>query len=750
MSDGRRRESGSFYRKRAAEKDKKNEEVISKTPRIQSFFKSELQASSNCNIVVQENLQGIITQEERAVQRPVAGGDDLQVEPSTSTATETTNKIECQDEEIQERSSAPAKVKLNKDPFFWPINDSTRDYIVKYGYEQNEGINFEKSRRTYESQTRYFSGTLFERHLKNGETKHRDWLIYSQSTGNVYCGPCLAFNGSSKFASKEGFSDWRNPKNLGLHEESDSHKNIVAAINQRRSCITQIDKQLTQSLDIETRYWYEVMRRCVSAIKKLVSRGLPTRGHTEKFGCIHNGNYMMSLELLAEWDPFLAKHISDHGNRGSGHTNYLSSTICDELILLMAAEVIEMVVRDIKDSLYYSVIVDSTPDIAHIDQLTFIIRCILSDAEACVESCQFFNLLQELNNVFVHSTDRWGDLSIQCQAHRKDQQQQAIELCETDQIKISRRKNAVKTLSATRWSARCDSVVAVETYWDALHATLNAIEADKDTKSLVRCQVIGVRVELERLETAFLVKVWGFLLPRIDSVSKRLQAQDIEITTVVELYDSLIGLVSSIRNDESFQTFLSEALIISINEDYDVDLKRKKKKTKKSDESNSEETLFTGEENLRVNVYFMILDSLLTELKRRCVAYRLYADKFEWMLHIENMSLDEIRNKAMLLVQSYPDDLEDGLVKECIHFKAHISSSQRAGATREDHRKNLIELLKWIRKNEYHSIYPNIEIVLRICVSTANSPRCSSQIQDKKILPKCDIGMKKVLTGFYS
>ncbi|KAJ8670472.1 hypothetical protein QAD02_001731 [Eretmocerus hayati] len=621
MSDGRRRESGSFYRKRAAEKDKKNEEVISKTPRIQSFFKSELQASSNCNIVVQENLQGIITQEERAVQRPVAGGDDLQVEPSTSTATETTNKIECQDEEIQERSSAPAKVKLNKDPFFWPINDSTRDYIVKYGYEQNEGINFEKSRRTYESQTRYFSGTLFERHLKNGETKHRDWLIYSQSTGNVYCGPCLAFNGSSKFASKEGFSDWRNPKNLGLHEESDSHKNIVAAINQRRSCITQIDKQLTQSLDIETRYWYEVMRRCVSAIKKLVSRGLPTRGHTEKFGCIHNGNYMMSLELLAEWDPFLAKHISDHGNRGSGHTNYLSSTICDELILLMAAEVIEMVVRDIKDSLYYSVIVDSTPDIAHIDQLTFIIRCILSDgspverfikflpnighkgfeignaiistltelgivvkfnrgqsydnaanmsgkyngaqavvlesckyapyipcsahslnligtsaAEACVESCQFFNLLQELNNVFVHSTDRWGDLSIQCQAHRKDQQQQAIELCETDQIKISRRKNAVKTLSATRWSARCDSVVAVETYWDALHATLNAIEADKDTKSLVRCQVIGVRVKLERLETAFLVKVWGFLLPRIDSVSKRLQAQDIEITTVVELY----------------------------------------------------------------------------------------------------------------------------------------------------------------------------------------------------------------------
>ncbi|KAJ8678725.1 hypothetical protein QAD02_014512 [Eretmocerus hayati] len=651
MSDGRRRESGSFYRKRAAEKDKKNEEVISKTPRIQSFFKSELQASSNCNIVVQENLQGIITQEERAVQRPVAGGDDLQVEPSTSTATETTNKIECQDEEIQERSSAPAKVKLNKDPFFWPINDSTRDYIVKYGYEQNEGINFEKSRRTYESQTRYFSGTLFERHLKNGETKHRDWLIYSQSTGNVYCGPCLAFNGSSKFASKEGFSDWRNPKNLGLHEESDSHKNIVAAINQRRSCITQIDKQLTQSLDIETRYWYEVMRRCVSAIKKLVSRGLPTRGHTEKFGCIHNGNYMMSLELLAEWDPFLAKHISDHGNRGSGHTNYLSSTICDELILLMAAEVIEMV----------------------------------------------------------------------CQAHRKDQQQQAIELCETDQIKISRRKNAVKTLSATRWSARCDSVVAVETYWDALHATLNAIEADKDTKSLVRCQVIGVRVKLERLETAFLVKVWGFLLPRIDSVSKRLQAQDIEITTVVELYDSLIGLVSSIRNDESFQTFLSEALIISINEDYDVDLKRKKKKTKKSDESNSEETLFTGEENLRVNVYFMILDSLLTELKRRCVAYRLYADKFEWMLHIENMSLDEIRNKAMLLVQSYPDDLEDGLVKECIHFKAHISSSQRAGATREDHRKNLIELLKWIRTNEYHSIYPNIEIVLRICVSTAVS-----------------------------
>lgn len=53
------------------------------------------------------------------------------------------------------------------------------------------------------------------------------------------------------------------------------------------------------------------------------------------FYLIISGNYLMSLELIAEFDPFLSKHIADHGNIGRGKINYLSSTICEEFIALM-------------------------------------------------------------------------------------------------------------------------------------------------------------------------------------------------------------------------------------------------------------------------------------------------------------------------------------------------------------------------------------------------------------------------------
>lgn len=77
---------------------------------------------------------------------------------------------------------------------------------------------------------------------------------------------------------------------------------------------------------------------------------------------------MMCLELIAEFDPFLATHVSHHGNPGSGKTSYLSSTICEEFIELMSNEVLNHIMSEIKKSKYYSIIIDSTPDISHVDQ----------------------------------------------------------------------------------------------------------------------------------------------------------------------------------------------------------------------------------------------------------------------------------------------------------------------------------------------------------------------------------------------
>lgn len=57
--------------------------------------------------------------------------------------------------------------------------------------------------------------------------------------------------------------------------------------------------------------------------------------------------------------------------------SYLSSTICDEFILIMGNETIKKNIDELKLFKYYSITIDSTLDVSNIDQLTPIFRYIL-------------------------------------------------------------------------------------------------------------------------------------------------------------------------------------------------------------------------------------------------------------------------------------------------------------------------------------------------------------------------------------
>jgi hypothetical protein len=112
----------------------------------------------------------------------------------------------------------------------------------------------------------------------------------------------------------------------------------------------------------------------ISVIKFACERGLALRGENETLGSASNGNYLGLLELLSDYDDFLKQHIQNHSNLGSGHVNYLSSTICDEIVDLMGKRVLNEIVSRIQTSRYYSISIDSTPDESHVDQLTLVFR----------------------------------------------------------------------------------------------------------------------------------------------------------------------------------------------------------------------------------------------------------------------------------------------------------------------------------------------------------------------------------------
>ncbi|KAK4871488.1 hypothetical protein RN001_015612 [Aquatica leii] len=89
-----------------------------------------------------------------------------------------------------------------------------------------------------------------------------------------------------------------------------------------------IDSKLFEQLEDERKYWRNVLLRVVVAVKSLATRGLSFRGKTDTFGSTNNGNFMMLLEAISEFDP-----------------------------------------------------VDSTPDITNVDQLSLIVRFVQDNAE---------------------------------------------------------------------------------------------------------------------------------------------------------------------------------------------------------------------------------------------------------------------------------------------------------------------------------------------------------------------------------
>lgn len=156
-----------------------------------------------------------------------------------------------------------------------------------------------------------------------------------------------------------------------------AHKNNILSFITLQCDVGRIDTQLATQVTDEMNYWKAVLHRVIEVIKFLGAKGLSFRGDNEQFNKINNGNFLGTIELLAKFDPFIAQHIEKYGNKGKGTPSYLSSSIYEELLLLMKNDIIKIILKELKAAKYYSLIVDSTPDIANVDQLVIALRYVL-------------------------------------------------------------------------------------------------------------------------------------------------------------------------------------------------------------------------------------------------------------------------------------------------------------------------------------------------------------------------------------
>jgi len=361
----------------------------------------------------------------------------------------------------------------------------------------------------------------------------------------------------------------------------------------------------------EKSYWRDVLKPVVETVKFLAERGLPFRGTDETFGSETNGNYLGILELIAKFDSFLCEHIKRFGGAGRGVTSYLSKTTCEEFIQLLAMKVEASIISEIKLAKYFSISVDSTPDVAHADQLTFIVRYVLPNGkpverfirfielhghgsenmEAVVTKLiedlgldvsnlrgQSYNNAANMSGIYSGLQARIRELNplahyVPCAAHSLylvgscaacsclhatsyfALLQALYNFLSASTYRWQMLKDVlpphglvVKTLSDTRWSARADATRAVSSHYQEIVKVLGDICIDAKQTSDTRLQADGLIKQMEQLETALMTVIWHTILERFNTTSLSLQKVEIDLLSVVKLHDSLITFLLQMRD----------------------------------------------------------------------------------------------------------------------------------------------------------------------------------------------------------
>lgn len=780
--------SGSQKRKLQAEREKKKDETLAKTPKLAKYF------ITSANQKVQQDAKN-------------TGGDSEVdgnlVESIQDVATGKTTESSETCSQFQDQAEFCG---FKNDIGLWP--DGITREMIKYWAERGsrelqncDEVSLQNSvpqdeSRDYSNFVRKCSKNMFTRRNQNQETVNRFWLCFSPTTGKLYCYACKLVSSKSTKLSSEGFSDWKHAYDrLYDHEISKTHLESVMTLVQRGKVTGRIDQELAIQEAQQIQYWQKILRIIVSTIKFIAERGLAFRGDNEIVGSSRNGNFLGILELLAEYEPLLATHLKEHANKGSGHANYLSSTICEELISTMGDKVLNEIISRIKKSKYYSVSVDSSPDESHIDQLTIVVRYIegsmpkerfltflpncghtgeatanallkfLDDHQINISDCRgqsYDNaanmsgkykgmqaLILEKNclSMFVpccgHSLNLVGKAAANScpsavQFFDFVQNLYTFFTASTERYrilteKLSQNKNrqfyVLKKLSDTRWSCRAEATKAIVDGYSEIKEALTSISSDEEQKSLVINEATHLLEKMCSLETALFAIFWNDILERFNATNKILQDPKMILESAMNALESLKSFVESKRGE--YDKYEEAAKRLSNTNQY-VESRTRTRNVRLNplDYMKAQEANLSPKDKFKVSGFIPVIDQLCVSLTGRLQAYDAVRSRFEFLNHLEDMDAENLYAAAKELVKVYKDDLEPSLGNELVQFVSLVNLYKNE--YQKDQSKELF-YYQILNNQNFRATFPNIEITLRmylvLMVSNCTGERSFSKMK---------------------
>ena len=195
----------------------------------------------------------------------------------------------------------------------------------------------------------------------------------------------------------KGFSNWKKQaERLSKHEECDTHRDAKIShvlFQQWLNIEALFDDQARANekksiSDVKNNR--DLLERVIDVIFLFGRQGLALRGHDGNLSIAENsGNFLEVLKLLGKYDDKVDEHLrkveKEHEKfqaqkgkkRGRGSLiTFLSHNSQEKLINVIGDQITSVIDQKIEDCLAWSLIVDSTLDIAHKEQLSICARVV--------------------------------------------------------------------------------------------------------------------------------------------------------------------------------------------------------------------------------------------------------------------------------------------------------------------------------------------------------------------------------------
>ncbi|KAL3870674.1 hypothetical protein ACJMK2_038719 [Sinanodonta woodiana] len=141
-----------------------------------------------------------------------------------------------------------------------------------------------------------------------------------------------------------------------------------------------IDEVLERQIQDEKQRWREILKRTIDVAKNLASQNLALRDHVETLDSDSPRNLLATLKLVSFYNTVISRHLRNV-RENAGSVSYLLHDIRNEIFSLLTNAARDTIMNETNEAKYFGILLDSTHNISHTEQLAEVIRYVHFDLE---------------------------------------------------------------------------------------------------------------------------------------------------------------------------------------------------------------------------------------------------------------------------------------------------------------------------------------------------------------------------------